>query len=101
MHSFHVSTNENISLDKGYYHGMVFDIPGAEICINGEWIPYSEENKDIILAQNPMTLEWRLNGNLLRKLGYKQGDTVNGQLIVVDDQWNGLNLNTEVSVLVE
>ncbi|MBR3454029.1 MAG: hypothetical protein IKH26_01775 [Bacteroidaceae bacterium] len=80
---------------------MIFDIPGVEVCINGEWIPYSEENKDIILDQNPMTLEWRLNGNLLRKLGFKQGDTVNGKLIVVDDQWNGLNLNTDVSVRVE
>ena len=92
---------ENIALDKGYYHGAVFDIPGAEVSINGEWIPFNDSNKDIILDQNPMTLEWRLNGNLLRKLGYNHGDTVNGQLIVVDDQWNGLNLNTDVSVRVE
>ena len=45
-----------------------------------------------------MNLEWRLNGSLLRKLGSKQGDTVKGQLIVVDDEWNGLNITKDVSI---
>ena len=66
--------------------------------INGEWIRYNDENKALILAQNPFTLEWRLNGDLLRKLGYKPGDIVKGTIIAVDDQWNGLSLSTEFTI---
>jgi hypothetical protein len=91
---------EAITLDKGYYHGLAFDIPGAEVSINGEWISFSDENKDLIFAQNPFTLEWRLNGGLLRSLGYKQGDTVEGKVIAVDDQWNGLSLSQDISITV-
>jgi hypothetical protein len=85
-------------LSKGYYHGLVFDIPGAEVKINGEWISFSDENKDTIFDQNPFTLEWRLNGDLLRKFGYKQGDTVKGKVIAIDDHWNGLNLSQDISI---
>ena len=66
--------------------------------INGEWIRYNDENKDLILAQNPFTLEWRLNGDLLRKFGYKQGDTLKGKVIAIDDHWNGLNLSQDISI---
>jgi hypothetical protein len=87
-------------LSKGYYHGLAFDIPGAEVNINGEWISFSAENKDLILSQNPFDLEWRLNGDLLYKYGYKQGDSLNGRIIAVDDQWNGLNLSQDISITV-
>ena len=93
-----IKTDETIALEKGYYHGVVFNIPGAEVNINGQWIAFDNTNKDLILAQNPMTLQWRLNGDLLNKYGYKPGDTVNGQILVVDDQWNGLTINKEISV---
>ena len=83
-----IKTDENIALEKGYYHGVIFQIPGAEVNINNQWIPFTNENKDLILTQNPMTLEWRLNGKLLNNYGLKNGDTINGQIIVVDDQWN-------------
>ena len=73
-------------------------IPGAEVNINGEWIPFTNNNKDIILAQNPMNLEWRINGELLNSYGYKPGDTVNGHIIVVDDMWNGLNMTKDFSI---
>ena len=95
-----ISWNETATLDKGFYHGIIINVPGIEVNIKDEWIRFNDENKDVILAQNPMTLEWRLNGSLLRKLGYKQGDTVKGQMIVVDDKWNGLNLSTEVNIKV-
>ena len=95
-----ISWNLTATLNKGYYHGLVFDIPGAEVKINGEWIRYNDENKDFILAQNPFTLEWRLNGDLLRKMGYKQGDTVSGSIIAIDDQYNGLSLSTEITISV-
>ena len=95
-----ISWSQTVALDKGYYHGLVFDIPGAEVKVNGEWIRYNDDNKDLILAQNPFTLEWRLNGDLLRKLGYKQGDTVKGKVIAVDDQWNGLSLSQDFSIMV-
>ena len=95
-----VSWSKSIALSKGYYHGLVFDIPGAEVNINGEWIRYNDDNKDLILAQNPFALEWRLNGSLLRKLGYKQGDTLNGKVIVVDDKYHGLNLSQEITIQV-
>ena len=90
-----VSMSDNTALDKGSYIGLVFDIPGAEVNINGEWTAYSNTN------QNPFTLEWRLNGDLLRKLGYKQGDNVSGTIIAVDDQWNGLSLSTEFTISVK
>ena len=92
--------SQTADLSKGYYHGLAFDIPGAEVNINGEWISFSAENKDLILAQNPFDLEWRLNGDLLYKYGYKQGDTLNGRIIAVDDQWNGLNLSQDISITV-
>ena len=95
-----ISTSETIDLEKGYYKGMVFDIPGAEVLVNGEWIAFDAKNKDLILAQNPMDLEWRLNGTLLRKYSYTPGQTLQGQIITVDDQWNGLRLEKEFSVQV-
>ena len=96
-----IKTSETVSLEKGYYHGIIFDIPGAEVLINGEWTPYNTNNAALIKAQNPMTLEWRLNADLLRKLGYKQGDTVAGRILVVDDQWNGLNITKDISLQVK
>lgn len=96
-----VSMSDNTALDKGSYIGLVFDIPGAEVNINGEWTAYSDTNQELIKAQNPFTLEWRLNGDLLRKLGYRQGDNVSGTIIAVDDQWNGLSLSTEFTISVK
>ena len=43
----------------------------------------------------------RLLGGLLRKTGYKQGDTLPGQILVVDDQWHGLNISTDFSIKIE
>ena len=99
--SLSVKEGETMNLEKGYYHGVVFDIPGAEVLINGEWTPYNANNVALIKAQNPMTLEWRLNADLLRKLGYKQGDTLSGTILVVDDQWNGLNITKDITIQVK
>lgn len=96
-----LKTDETVTLEKGYYHGVIYQIPGAEVNINGEWMAFTDDNKDLILAQNPMNLEWRLNGESLNNYNYKPGDTVNGQIIVVDDQWNGLNITKDFSVDVE
>ena len=86
-----IKTHEEASLVKGYYKGLFFDIPGAEVLIGGEWTAVSEENSAAIKAQNPFTLEWRLNGELLWQLGYGNGDTIEGTIIAIDDEWNGLN----------
>lgn len=95
-----VSWRQTVALGKGYYHGLVFDIPGAEVKVNGEWIRYNEQNKATILAQNPFTMEWRLNGDLLRKLGYGPANPVSGRIIAVDDQWNGLSLSQDITIQV-
>ena len=95
-----LNIDETITLEKGYYHGVVYQIPGAEVNINGQWVPFTDDNKDLILSQNPMNLEWRLNGTLLNGYGYKPGDTINGQIIAVDDQWNGLNITKDFSVKI-
>ena len=95
-----IDISETIDLEKGYYKGVIFDIPGAEVLIDGLWIAYDAKNKDRILSQNPMNLEWRLNGDLLRKLGYTSGKTVQGQVVTVDDQWNGLRLEVPISVVL-
>ena len=95
-----ISIGETIPLDKGYYKGVLFAIPGAEVKIGDEWIAFDNRNKDAILSQNPMTLEWRLNGELLKKYGYTPGQTVEGQIITVDDKWGGLRLEVPVMVKI-
>ena len=95
-----ISTGETLPLDKGYYKGVLFSIPGAEVKINGEWIAFDNKNKEVILSQNPMNLEWRLNGNLIKKYGYAPGQTVEGQIITVDDKWGGLRLEVPMTVQV-
>ncbi len=79
---------------------MVFDIPGAEVRINGQWIAFNDANKSVIRRENPMDLEWRLNGDLCRKMGHA-GKVLKGRIIAVDDAWNGLNLDKEFTVSVE
>lgn len=91
--------NGTLALEKGYYHGVIYQIPGAEVNINGEWTAFTDDNKNLILAQNPMTLEWRLNGKLLNNC--KAGDIINGKIIVVDDKWNGLNMTKDFSFSIE
>ena len=99
--SLSVKQRETKRLEKGYYHGIIYQIPGAEVNINGEWIAFTQADESLIKAQNPMTLQWRLSGDQLRKYGYKPGDTVNGQILVVDDQWNGLNMTKDFSIGLE
>ena len=96
-----IKTDENITLEKGYYHGVIYQIPGAEVNINGQWIPFTGDNRELIFSQNPMNLDWRLNGKTLNNYNYKPGDTISGQIIAVDDQWNGLNITKDFSVNVE
>ena len=93
-----ISAGETISLDKGYYKGVIFSIPGAEVKINGEWVAFDNKNKDAIMSQNPMELEWRLSGELLKKYGYTSGQTVSGQIVTVDDKWGGLRLEVPMTV---
>ena len=95
----HLDVNGTLALEKGYYHGVIFQIPGAEVNINGEWTAFTDDNKNLILAQNPMTLEWRLNSKLLNNC--KAGDIINGKIIVVDDKWNGLNISKDFSFSIE
>ena len=95
-----ITPGETISLDKGYYKGVLFSIPGAEVKVDGEWIAFDNKNKEVILSQNPMTLEWRLNGDLLKKYGYTSGQAVEGQIITVDDKWGGLRLEVPMTIQV-
>ena len=95
-----ISSGETVNLDKGYYKGVLFSIPGAEVKVDGEWIAFDNKNKEVILIQNPMNLEWRLNGELLKKYGYTSGQTVEGQIITVDDKWGGLRLEVPMTIQV-
>ena len=92
---------QTIPLEKWYYKWVIFDIPGAEVLIDGQWLVFGEENKDRILSHNPMEMEWRLNGTILRKLGYTAGQTIQGQILTVDDQWNGLRLEKAFTVTLQ
>ena len=91
-------SDATVSLNKGYYKGVIFDIPGAEVKVDGKWIAYSDANKAQIKALNPMTLEWRLNGERCKKMGYDFEKPVTGKIIVVDDKWNGLNITKEFCI---
>ena len=95
-----IQEGEFIRLTKEWYKGLLFAIPGAEVLINGEWISFTADNSSRIKSANPMNLEWRLNGNLLRKYGYSPGQTIQGQIITVDDQWNGLRLEVPMSITI-
>ncbi len=53
-----------------------------------------------LISQNPMNLEWRLNSDLLKKYGYTSGQTVEGQIITVDDKWGGLRLEVPMKIHV-
>ena len=87
-----ILSTQTLPLDKWYYKGVVFNIPGAEVCINNdEWIPFDESNRSLIMDKNPMLLNWRLNGSLLKELWYKKWDTISWTIQAVDDKWNGLN----------
>lgn len=96
-----IASGETVKLTKGYYKGIVFNIPGAEVLINGEWIPFTAQNEQRIKQQNPMNLEWRLNSALYKKMGYNNGQKVSGTIIAVDDQWNGLSITKDFSVQVK
>lgn len=61
-----VNQGETKTLEKGSYKGIVFNIPGAEVNINGQWIAFGGKNKDAIMAQNPFSMKWRISGILLR-----------------------------------
>lgn len=95
-----IGQDETVDLKKEWYKGLVFNIPGAEVKIDGQWIVYDAKNKGLIFAQNPMNLEWRLNGALLRKYGYTPSQTIQGQIITVDDQWNGLRLEKDFTIQI-
>ena len=96
-----ISPGETVTLTKGWYKGLVFDLPGAEVLIDGQWIAYDGKNRDLILSHNPMNLEWRLNGDLLRRMGYTSGQTIQGQIVTVDDQWNGLRLEVPFEIQIK
>ena len=49
---------QTIPLEKWYYKWVIFDIPGAEVLIDGQWLVFGEENKDRILSHNPMEMEY-------------------------------------------
>ena len=91
-----IQSSKTVNLNKWYYKWVIFDIPWAEVKINWEWITYNDANKSQIKNQNPMTLERRLNGDLCRKLWYKW-QTIQWKIIVVDDKWNGLNIDKDFS----
>lgn len=93
-----IGSGEAIPLEPGYYHGVFFDIPGAEVLIDGEWVRVSAENEQLIKAQNPFTLKWRLSGEQLLNIGYKPGETVEGTIKLIDDKFGGLRLEKKFKV---
>ena len=85
-------------LEKGFYKGIIFDVPGAEVNIDGEWVTAGAVNEDRIKAQDPFKLEWRLNVPKLISMGYGNSDTITGRAILVDDQFAGMNIVKNFSV---
>jgi len=95
-----IQTWNTATLNKWFYRWVIFDIPWAEVKINWKWIAYNDTNKSLIKNQNPMTLEWRLNWDLCRKMWHKW-KKLEWRVIVVDDKWNGLNIDKEFSINVQ
>ena len=100
-----IGLDETVGLNKGYYPANAFAVPGCEVEIDGEWIPCDERNKDRILAENPATLNYRINGRLLRKYGYKSGDTVEGSVesiaqVGTTGRWESTGFSQPVRITV-
>jgi len=95
-----IQSSETKSLSKWYYKWVIFDIPGAEVKINWQWITYNNTNKSIIKNQNPMNLEWRINWNLCKKMWY-MWKNLSWKIIIVDDKRNSLNIQKEITIKVQ
>ena len=90
---YSIQPGQTIPLNKTRYKWLIFDIPWAEVKINWEWIEYCKSNESLIKSQNPMNLEWRLNGDLVAK--YSKNGAVTWKVIAVDDERNGLNMEKD------
>lgn len=86
-----IASGQISTLKKGWYKGVVFLFPGIEVLVEGEWIPFDNDNfQSTIKNSNPFHLEFRMNGDLLVQQGFKAGDVITGTIQAVDDQWWGL-----------
>lgn len=86
-----IASGQVSSLEKGWYKGVVFLFPGTEVLVDGEWIPFDNDNFESTIKNcNPFHLEFRMNGDLLVQQGFKVGDAIEGTIQAVDDQWWGL-----------
>jgi len=96
-----ISSWEIIPLNKWFYKWVIFDMPWAEVYINGQWIAYNKVNQTTIKSQNPFHLEWRLNWDLCKKMWYNDSKTILWKIIAVDDNWKGLkNMSKTISIHV-
>ena len=78
---------ETLPISKWWYELPIFQIPGAEVNIDGEWIPFSNQYTDLIKTKNPAHLERRINGDLLSQMWYKPWDIIQWSVQAVDDTW--------------
>lgn len=83
-----IASGQVSSLEKGWYKGVVFLFPGTEVLVEGEWIPFDNDNfQSTIKNSNPFHLEFRMNGDLLVQQGFKAGDVITGTIQAVDENW--------------
>ena len=97
-----INPGETVMLTKWlWYKWLVFAIPWAEVFINWKWwVPYCKENESLIKSQNPMDAEWRFSWDLAVEFWYEWKE-VEGEIIVVDDNWNWLkHLGEKISIQV-
>lgn len=83
---------ENIEMKKVDYEKIYkryllrLKTPGIEVKINGQWIEFCEENESLIKSQNPMTLEFRFNRDLLDK--YNKTLFVPWKMLSIGGRWH-------------
>ena len=92
---------KTISLEKWFYKLIIFDIPWAEVYINGEWIRYNKENQSLIKSQNPLNLKWRLNWDLCKKMWYNKNNPIKWKIIMSDNNFNWLNITKDVTINIK
>ena len=90
---------EIVTLNKWRYKWLVLNIAWTEVKINWQWVEYNKANESLIKSQNPMNLEQRINWDLVAK--YSKNWSVKWKLIAVDDQWNGLNMEKDITINVK
>ena len=86
-------------LEKWEYPLIIFDTPWSMVKINWQWIPCNKENWYRLKNTNISWCERCIDGNELKKLGYKPWNSIKWNVIVLDEE--GGKFNITIPIVIE